>query len=197
MRNNVFGQTIIAEVAYLPNASGVAIRASDSGRSDRPDLFNVDIVDNVLNGELIKGCELPDEMAYCLEATVPLSPLTPHRLRAPSSPGPREAWITRRQRPPSTPRSQTLSPSAGWTPPAGLCAAEKVHRFGQRLPPSRRAIDAAGNPYPIPTTCIWTGRGLMDQARADLSFAISGCGPSCCPYSPTWLEGGLSAVHIH
>jgi hypothetical protein len=74
VRNNVFGQTIIAEVAYLPNASGVAIRASDSGRSDRPDLFNVDIVDNVLNGELIKGCELPDEMAYCLEATVPPQP---------------------------------------------------------------------------------------------------------------------------
>ena len=74
VRNNVFGQTIIAEVAYLPNASGVAIRASDSGRSDRPDLFNVDIVDNVLNGELIKGCELPDEMAYCLEAAVPPQP---------------------------------------------------------------------------------------------------------------------------
>jgi Right handed beta helix region len=74
VRNNVFGQAIIAEVAYLPNASGVAIRASDSSRSDRPDLFNVDIVDNVLNGELIKGCELPDEMAYCLEGAAGVPP---------------------------------------------------------------------------------------------------------------------------
>jgi hypothetical protein len=74
VRNNVFGQTIIAEVAYLPNASGVAIRASDSSRSDRPDLFNVDIVDNVLNGELIKGCELPDEIAYCLGAAAGVPP---------------------------------------------------------------------------------------------------------------------------
>jgi hypothetical protein len=65
VRNNVFGATTIADVAYLPNASGVAIRATDSGRLDRPDLFNVDIVGNVLNGEVIKGCELPDEIAYC------------------------------------------------------------------------------------------------------------------------------------
>ena len=65
VRNNVFGAKTIADVAYLPNASGVAIRATDSGRSDRPDLFNVDIVDNVLNGEVIEGCELPDEIAYC------------------------------------------------------------------------------------------------------------------------------------
>jgi hypothetical protein len=72
----VFGAKTIADVAYLPNASGVAIRATDSGRSDRPDLFNVDIVDNVLNGEVIEGCELPDEIAYCFEAAVP-PPTTP------------------------------------------------------------------------------------------------------------------------
>jgi hypothetical protein len=65
VRNNVFGATTIADVGYLPNASGVAIRATDSGRSDRPDLYNVDIVGNVLNGELIQGCEVPDEIAYC------------------------------------------------------------------------------------------------------------------------------------
>jgi hypothetical protein len=76
VRNNVFGAKTIADVAYLPNASGVAIRATDSGRSDRPDLFNVDIVDNVLNGEVIEGCELPDEIAYCFEAAVP-PPTTP------------------------------------------------------------------------------------------------------------------------
>jgi hypothetical protein len=65
VRNNVFGATTIADVAYLPNAEGVAIRATDSGRSDRPDLYNVDIVGNVLNGEVIKDCEVPDEIAYC------------------------------------------------------------------------------------------------------------------------------------
>ncbi len=67
VRNNVFGAAIIADVAYLPNSEGVAIRATDSGRSDRPDLLNVDIVGNVLNGEVIKGCESPDEIVYCSE----------------------------------------------------------------------------------------------------------------------------------
>ncbi len=73
VRNNVFGATIIADVAYLPNFEGVAIRATDSGRSDRPDLWNVDIVDNVLNGEVIKGCESPEEIVYCVEAAAPPS----------------------------------------------------------------------------------------------------------------------------
>ncbi len=77
VRNNVFFATTIADVAYPPNSEGVAIRATDSGRSDRPDLFNVDIVDNVLNGEVIKGCELTDEIVYCSEATQPPPPTTP------------------------------------------------------------------------------------------------------------------------
>jgi hypothetical protein len=76
VRNNVFGAATIADVGYLPNASGVAIRATDSGRSDRPDLLNVEIVGNVLNGELIKGCELPDEIAYCSEAAAVPPPPT-------------------------------------------------------------------------------------------------------------------------
>jgi hypothetical protein len=67
IQNNHFGGATIAEVSYLPNSEGVAIRATDSGRSDRPDLWNVVIVDNVMNGELIKGCELPDEVVYCSE----------------------------------------------------------------------------------------------------------------------------------
>jgi hypothetical protein len=71
VRNNVFGATTIADVAYLPNSEGVAIRATDSGRPDRPDLLNVDIVGNVLNGEVIKGCESPDEIVYCFEAAAP------------------------------------------------------------------------------------------------------------------------------
>jgi hypothetical protein len=47
------------------NNSGGAIRASDSGRTDRPNLLNIDIVNNTLNGEQIRGCELPDEIVYC------------------------------------------------------------------------------------------------------------------------------------
>ena len=70
VRGNVFGATVVAGVAYLPNSGGVAIRATDSGRADRPDLWNADIVDNVLNGEVIKGCESPDEIVYCFEETV-------------------------------------------------------------------------------------------------------------------------------
>jgi hypothetical protein len=74
VRNNVFGAKTIADGAYLPNSEGVAIRATDSGRSDRPDLFNVDIVANVLNGELVMGCESPDEIVYCAEEAQPPLP---------------------------------------------------------------------------------------------------------------------------
>jgi hypothetical protein len=65
VRNNVFGAKTIAGVAYPRNRDRMAIRATDSGRSDRPDLFNVDIVGNVLNGEVIKGCEKPDTIVEC------------------------------------------------------------------------------------------------------------------------------------
>jgi hypothetical protein len=34
----------------------------------------VDIEGNVLNGEVINGCELPDEIVYCSEQTQPLPP---------------------------------------------------------------------------------------------------------------------------
>jgi hypothetical protein len=74
VRNNVFGAATIADVVYLPNSEGVAIRATDSGRPDRPDIYNVDIIDNVLNGEIIKGCELPDEIAYCFQQAQPSPP---------------------------------------------------------------------------------------------------------------------------
>jgi hypothetical protein len=65
VRNNVFGAKSIAGVAYPRNRDRVAIRATDSGRSDRPNLFNVDIVANVLNGEVIKGCQKPDTIVAC------------------------------------------------------------------------------------------------------------------------------------
>jgi hypothetical protein len=74
VRNNVFGAAIIAGVAYLPDSEGVAIRATDSGRPERPDLWNVDIAGNVLNGEVIKGCESPVELVYCSEVALPPLP---------------------------------------------------------------------------------------------------------------------------
>jgi hypothetical protein len=74
VRNNVFGAAVIAGVAYLPDAEGVAIRATDSGRPERPDLRNVDVAGNVLNGEVIKGCESPVEIVYCSEVALPPLP---------------------------------------------------------------------------------------------------------------------------
>jgi hypothetical protein len=47
------------------NWGAPAIRATDSGRSDRPDLDNIDIVNNILNREQLKGCELPDNIVFC------------------------------------------------------------------------------------------------------------------------------------
>jgi hypothetical protein len=55
IQNNIFGD----------NARNVAIVASDSGRSSRPDLYNIDIWNNTLNGDIIKGCDLPDSVVDC------------------------------------------------------------------------------------------------------------------------------------
>ena len=72
IRDNVFGAKTIAGVAYRANAAKPgAVKASDSGRSSRTDLWNVEIVDNVLNGEIIKGCELPDEIVDCHDTAAP------------------------------------------------------------------------------------------------------------------------------
>jgi Right handed beta helix region len=85
IRNNHFGGVTIAgatiagvaypPVAYPPNSLKVAVMASDSGRTDRPNLSNIDIVDNDLSGEkateIIKGCELPDTVVYCAGNTPP------------------------------------------------------------------------------------------------------------------------------
>ena len=71
---NHFGAATIAGVTYPPNSRNVAIVASDSGRTDRPDLFNIRIVNNILNGEVLKGCTpLEPEIVYCSEAAPPLS----------------------------------------------------------------------------------------------------------------------------
>jgi hypothetical protein len=68
VRNNVFGPATIADITYPPNRDSkgrlVTIRASDSGRTDRTNLLNVDIVNNALNGETIMGCELPDNVVF-------------------------------------------------------------------------------------------------------------------------------------
>jgi hypothetical protein len=69
VRYNVFGGNYIADAAYSPNTGGMAIRASDSGRWDRPDLRNVNIVANVLNGETVQGCELPYELVVCSQSS--------------------------------------------------------------------------------------------------------------------------------
>jgi hypothetical protein len=74
IQNNRFGAATIAGVAYQPNSRNVAINAYDSGRTDRPDLFNIVIADNILNGEVIKGCELPDEIVDCSEEAQPPPP---------------------------------------------------------------------------------------------------------------------------
>jgi hypothetical protein len=65
IRGNTFGGATIAGVSYGPNSGGIAIIASDSGRADRPDLRNIQLIGNNLNGETIKGCELPDEIVLC------------------------------------------------------------------------------------------------------------------------------------
>ncbi len=79
IRANVFGAKTIADVAYRANAAKPgAVRASDSGRSSRTDLWNVEIVDNVMNGEGIKGCELPEDIVDCHDTTSPtLSSVAP------------------------------------------------------------------------------------------------------------------------
>jgi hypothetical protein len=65
IQNNRFGAATIGGVAYLPNSRDVAITASDSGRSDRPNLSNIAVVNNALNGETVKGCELPNTVVDC------------------------------------------------------------------------------------------------------------------------------------
>jgi Right handed beta helix region len=79
IRNNRFGTATIAGVAYQPNSRNVAINASDSGRTDRPDLFNIVIADNILNGEVIKGWSCPTKSSPAPRRRSPLHPLTPRR----------------------------------------------------------------------------------------------------------------------
>jgi hypothetical protein len=92
IQNNRFGAATIAGILYPPNSSNVAIIASDSGRADRPDLFNIDVIGNILNGETIKGCEQTYEIVYCseLQPTLPTLPPPPTETTTPTltSPSP-------------------------------------------------------------------------------------------------------------
>jgi len=56
VRNNRFGAVTLAGVSYPSNVSSIAVRVTDSGRSDRPDTADVNVVNNRLNGETIKTC---------------------------------------------------------------------------------------------------------------------------------------------
>ena len=62
---NNFGPATIAGVTYPVNGDRIGVRATDSGRSDRVNLSNVDVVGNTLNGETITGCEQPDNIVAC------------------------------------------------------------------------------------------------------------------------------------
>ena len=86
IQNNRFGAATIAGIAYAPNSSNVAIVVSDSGRADRPDLFNIDVIGNVANGETIKGCEQTQEIVYCseIQTNLPTLPPPPAETTAPT-----------------------------------------------------------------------------------------------------------------
>jgi len=65
-RNNSFGPQTVGGVAYGADGNnGLAMLFEDSGRASRTDLWNADTLNNLLNGEVIKGCELPDNVVYC------------------------------------------------------------------------------------------------------------------------------------
>jgi hypothetical protein len=53
---NSFGPATIAGVSYAANGDSIGVRATDSGRSDRVNLTNVDVVNNNMNGDRIVTC---------------------------------------------------------------------------------------------------------------------------------------------
>ena len=70
-KNNTFGPQTIGGVSYgnnryeHPDLAPSAIFNKDSGRPERTDLWNIDIFNNDLNGEILVGCDLPDEVVDC------------------------------------------------------------------------------------------------------------------------------------
>ena len=63
--NNTFGPATITiagdEVDYSANTNRIGVRATDSGRSERVNLSNVDVVNNKMNGDGIVRCGGPVE----------------------------------------------------------------------------------------------------------------------------------------
>ena len=56
VRYNNFGPATIVGVSYAANLDRIGVRATDSGRSDRVNLSNVDVVNNNMNGDRIVTC---------------------------------------------------------------------------------------------------------------------------------------------
>ena len=54
--NNNLGPATLAGVSYAANGDRIGIRATDSGRSDRVNLSNVDVVNNKMNNDSIVTC---------------------------------------------------------------------------------------------------------------------------------------------
>ena len=59
VRTNIFGPTTIAGVSYPANGDLIGVRATDSGRSDRVNLSNIDVLNNDMNGDSIVTCGGP------------------------------------------------------------------------------------------------------------------------------------------
>ena len=64
---NNFGSATIAGVSYGLN--GYAWSATDSGRTDRPNLYYVGVFYNAINGDVEKGCQEPDNLVFCSQNT--------------------------------------------------------------------------------------------------------------------------------
>ncbi len=65
-RNNLFGPRLVAGLGRVGHNYGKrAIVFSDSGRADRPDLYNGDAYREYRNGETIQGCERADAIVDC------------------------------------------------------------------------------------------------------------------------------------
>lgn len=56
VRNNVLGPATIGGKSYSANGDQIGVRATDSGRLDRVNLFNIDVIGNDMNGERIVSC---------------------------------------------------------------------------------------------------------------------------------------------
>ena len=67
VRDNLFGSAIIAGITYPKNYR--AWSATDSGRSDRPNLAGIQILENARRGDAEKGCDEPDHLVLCANNT--------------------------------------------------------------------------------------------------------------------------------